>query len=204
MKLQRLIAVPVLISFLSGCPNLLLPKVINQNTSQITIPVVPEEPIIPEEIKPVERNDLITNITLSSYSIGDKFSYSGTLQNNTSSNITINNSSRNNLEYTLLRDGEVLESFPFKEDVSIELKELGYIELNHTADKMKFSISNANVSYSGKDYEIPSPLRFSKTMNIPNLTFSKSGTHEVKLKVIYSIDGTQYESIFKTGEFEVK
>jgi secreted protein with Ig-like and vWFA domain len=160
------------------------------------------EPIIPNVVD--ERKDIIASINLNDYSIGSKFAYSGAIQNNTSNDIIIDNSNKNSLEYLLIKDETEVEKISLQEDLRIVLKELGYIEVTHELDKMKFSISNASVTYAGKTYEIPAPLKFSKTMDMPNMIFNESGVYEVQLKVKYSVEGTEYESAFKTGEFEVK
>jgi hypothetical protein len=191
MNLKQLLLVPAFLS-LFGCN--LHPPIIEDNTDDDTT----------EEEEPVERNDLVSNLNLKTYKVGDAFSYSGAVQNNSNGIITIDNQDGNSLEYMLMLGTEKVDSVKSNASLYLELKDAGNIGFNHENNKLKVTMINVYAEYNGKSYDIPYPLRASKTGDINNFVFNKSGDYQMQVRVKYSLEGNQYETVFKSQEFKVE
>jgi hypothetical protein len=203
--MKKLITILAMASILGSCS---LPPIIDDNTeeetTETTTTTITETPITTILQIPTERRDLIANITIRDYSVGDKFEYSWTVQNNTNKEILIDNSDRNCLEYMLMFEGEKLESTKVDTDLMIKLQELGYFQMKHEANKLKTTVSNVYVEYAGNVYNVPSPLKFSYSMDVPNSILSKKGKYQMQVRLNYELEGNKYETTFKSAEFDVK
>lgn len=91
MKLKQLIATGTTILYLGCTP--IVP----------TIPDNTQETIISIEEQESKRDDFNINLVLQEYVVGSPFYFSGQIQNKTLSNIIVDNTSRNSLEYKLLK-----------------------------------------------------------------------------------------------------
>ena len=184
-----------------------LPPIIDDNTeeetTETTSTTISETPTTTIQT-PIERRDLIANITLRDYLVGNKFEYSWTVQNNTNKEIKIDNSDRNCLEYMLFCNGEKLNSTKVDADLMIKLQELGYFQMKHEVEKLKTTVSNVYVEYLGNVYNVPSPLKFSYSLDVPNPVLSKKGNYQMQVRVNYELEGTKYETTFKSEEFNVE
>jgi hypothetical protein len=191
MNLKQLLLIPAFLSLFS-CN--LHPPIIEDNTDDDTT----------EEEEPVERNDLVSNLNLGTYKVGDAFSYSGIVQNNSNGIITIDNQDGNSLEYMLMSGTEKVDSVKSNASLYLELKDAGNIAFNHENNKLKVTMTNVYAEYNGKSYDIPYPFRASKTGDINNFVFNKSGDYQMQVRVKYSLKGNQYETVFKSQEFKVE
>jgi len=76
-----------------------------------------------ESIQVSERNDLVGEIAFAEggYAVGDDFLFSGTIRNNTNTDILIDNANKDSLEYKLIRQGNATPSLDikFEEDATI-------------------------------------------------------------------------------------
>jgi len=204
--MKKLVTILTMASLLYSCS---LPPIIDDNTEEETTEVTTttiQEGTTTTTLPPVpvERRDLIANINTRNYSVGEKFEYSWTVQNNTNKEILIDNSDRNCLEYMLLCDGEKVNSTKVDADLTIKLQELGYFQMKHEANKLKTTVSNVYVEYAGNVYNVPSPLRFSYSMDVPNSTLSKKGKYQMQVRLNYELEGNKYETTFKSVEFDVQ
>lgn len=192
MNLKKLLLIPAFLSAVS-C-SLIIPPIIEDNTDDYTT----------EEENPVERNDIVSNLNLETYKVGDAFNYSGIVQNNSNGIITIDNSDGNSLEYMLMLGERQIDSIKSNASLYLELKDAGNIAFNHRDNKLRVTMTNVYAEYNGKSYDIPYPLRASKTGDVNNFIFNEAGNYQMQVRVKYSLDGNQYETIFKSQEFKVE
>ena len=174
-----------------------------QNTIEKTIEYNKKD--TPNTETPISRGDLFLNFSFKEYKVGDKFDYSGKIQNTNGSMITIDNR-ENKLEWILLREDEIFNIRKIDLDFSVIFKNKGFIRFNFIDDLVEIKTSNTKIYYNGKTHNIWYPLIGSLSINpgIPSYEFTEPGFYISQISSIYDLDGKKYKTIFESEEFEVK
>ena len=208
MKHTRFLSIiPLLFSL--NCCDLFLPPPIIPNTTQETT----EE----ETQQPVQRHDLASAIYFNDYyRVGDKFDFSGTIQNTTKNEIYLSNSiDKNCLEYRIMNnDGEYFKINPSNHNFEITLFEQGIIKAQHKNDILTSRYSNIKATIDGKEYYIigtyitgnpPTlkPLEIEISMPLVQPTLDKVGEYWLDVLVRYQMNEESYETKFTSEKFEV-
>ncbi len=164
------------------------------------------------EVTIFPRTDLVANMTLlsASYHVGSKFDYSEIVQNNTSEDIILDNSNKNNLEYRLVKeDGAVIFDNKLDESFMITLHGSGTVKFeynNSPENNVKFTLNNAYLTFGDFNGDIiPSifPNGFSIEATQPSYIFTESGNYHLETEAIYSRNNQNYTAVFQSPTFSV-
>lgn len=178
----------------------------SRNTIEKTIEYsygISEKPSIP-----VSRGDLFVDISLDKYNVGDKFIYSGKIQNTQESEITI----EKGLEWRLLKGNQIIDSKKFNDNIAITFKKRGFIEFDCIDNRVKIKASSITIGYVNSDGEFIShnvpyipfyPIPISIDMDIPVYVFKEAGTYTSQFFSTYFLKGKEYKTTFTSKEFEV-
>ena len=169
-----------------------------------------------QDITITERNDLISNVTFeSSYKVGDNFGFAAQVQNNTNSDIVIdniNNPARDSLEYRIIKinpdnTSTAILSKPFSDEFSLALHDKGTLTLDYINNVIK--INNADVHYGTWNIiwssEIAQALPQGMSIDIPawNYLLETTGNYYLETVVKYSMNGNDYQVKLDSDQFQV-
>jgi hypothetical protein len=197
--------------FLYNCIFPTEPTSIEKNTTSITINEETKE-VVPKSIE-----DLVLNLTLSSkFESNSPINYTAKNKNQSGGEIKLDNSLEKDangnyvpngehkkaFEFQIIRDGEIVKSERNSSDLTIWLKDKGYIEQEARNDTLITSICSAKVDYWKSFYDVPYPLKVKKT-NITTPITLEDGKYYFRIPVTYSKKDTIYQSTFVSDDFEV-
>jgi len=162
-----------------------------------------------ENIQVSERNDLIGEIafTEGGYAVGDYFLFSGTVRNNTDTNILVDNANKDSLEYKLIRHGTATPSLDIKFedlDARITLHENGYVTTDYFNHKIKIisaDVRYKNINFGDGGFEKLYPEGF-PLLNF-NYKFAEEGEYTLEVIVKYSMNNTPYQVKINSPTFNV-
>ncbi len=178
-----------------------------------------------QEINVSERNDLVSNVTFaSSYKVGDNFGFVAKVQNNTSTDIAINNitnPNRDSLEYKIMKinsdnTSTAVLNKTFGDEFSLTLHSGGILKLDYINDKI--SIYDTDVKYGTTNYtwdqiignaDISLLLGVNSNgfanFGIPawNYSFIEAGNYYLETVVKYSMNGNNYQVKLDSDSFPV-
>ena len=167
-------------------------------------------------INVTERNDLISKVTFeSSYKIGDNFGFAAQVQNNSNSDIVIDNidnPARDSLEYRIMKinpdnTSTAILSKPFSDEFSLTLHDKGTLTLDYINNVI--TINNADVHYGTWniiwDDTLAKLLPQGMSIDIPawNYLFETTGNYYLETVVKYSTNGNNYQVKLDSDQFQV-
>ena len=176
-------------------------------------------------INVTERNDLIPMVTFeSSYKVGNNFGFVAQVQNNTKTDIVINNinnPSRDSLEYYIMKinpdnTSTAVLSKPFSDEFSLTLHTGGILKLDYINNKI--SIYDTDVIYgtiinstwaqitdpkSILFYLIDQEGFFNHQIPAWNYPLTNAGNYHLETVVKYSMNGNNYQVKLDSNQFQV-
>ena len=162
------------------------------------------------EIVVSQRNDLVSNVTLGTYKVGDNFDFSAQVQNSTINDVTIDNSNKDSLEYKLIKnDGTVVLDKMFDQQAKMVLHQNGYIKLDYNGTNVGISLANGYAILDGTPIDSSwgndNVISFSFGNQKPLYIFSNAdaGNYYLETVVKYSMNGNNYEVKLDSSSFAV-
>lgn len=159
----------------------------------------PEEPIEEPPIVEPPRDDFYVSIEFNNPKVGEKFKYTGRVQNKHLDYISMD-SETGGLEWSLMKGGERIDNTPLPNSLSITLKEQGYIEVEQFDNEMELTTENTIITYEGKTYEMPFKVKYK--LDNETHTFTEEGMYTLEFLINYILNGEAYESRY-ASEFNV-
>ncbi len=176
------------------------------------------------EIVVSERNDLVSNVTFGTYKVGDNFGFAAQVQNNTKTDIVIDNidnPDRDSLEYKIMKinpddTSTAVLNKTFSDEYSLTLHSGGILKLDYI--KNQLSIYDTDVHYgtiinsTWNQIDNPSSAYFyfidkEGFLDLPipawNYPFTEAGNYYLETVVKYSMNGNNYEVKLDSPSFEV-